>query len=53
VLDRVADVVADLVNDARSLPTLDSVLGVARRKSGNFTVRRLARALNRVRGASG
>src|SRR6185312_10545926 len=31
---------ADLVNDARGLPTLDAVLDVARRKSGNYTVRR-------------
>jgi geranylgeranyl diphosphate synthase type I len=31
---------ADLVNDARGLPTLDAVLEVARRKSGNYTVRR-------------
>jgi len=31
---------ADLLNDARGLPTLESVLDVARRKSGNYTVRR-------------
>ncbi len=31
---------ADLVNDARSSPTLDRVLDVTRRKSGNYTVRR-------------
>ncbi len=31
---------ADLVNDARRHPTLDEVLDVARRKSGNYTVRR-------------
>ncbi len=31
---------ADLVNDARVLPALDTVLEVARRKSGNYTVRR-------------
>lgn len=31
---------ADLVNDVGGLPTLDEVLGVARRKSGNYTVRR-------------
>lgn len=31
---------ADLVNDVAGLPTLDEVLGVARRKSGNYTVRR-------------
>ena len=31
---------ADLVNDARGLPTLETVLDVARRKSGNYTVRR-------------
>ncbi|WP_374198897.1 polyprenyl synthetase family protein [Mycobacterium sp. MYCO198283] len=31
---------ADLVNDARGLPSLDAVLDVARRKSGNYTVRR-------------
>jgi geranylgeranyl diphosphate synthase type I len=31
---------ADLVNDAGGLPTLDAVLEVARRKSGNYTVRR-------------
>ena len=31
---------ADLVNDARGLPTLEDVLDVARRKSGNYTVRR-------------
>ena len=31
---------ADVLNDARALPTLDAVLDVARRKSGNYTVRR-------------
>ncbi len=31
---------ADLVNDVGGLPTLDDVLEVARRKSGNYTVRR-------------
>jgi geranylgeranyl diphosphate synthase type I len=31
---------ADLVNDARGNPTLDEVLEVTRRKSGNYTVRR-------------
>ncbi len=31
---------ADLVNDVGGLPTLDEVLEVARRKSGNYTVRR-------------
>ena len=31
---------ADLVNDASALPTLDEVLDVSRRKSGNYTVRR-------------
>jgi geranylgeranyl diphosphate synthase, type I len=31
---------ADLTNDARKLPTLEAVLDVARRKSGNYTVRR-------------
>ena len=31
---------ADLVNDAGALPTLNEVLGVSRRKSGNYTVRR-------------
>jgi geranylgeranyl diphosphate synthase type I len=31
---------ADLVNDARGLPSLEAVLDVARRKSGNYTVRR-------------
>jgi geranylgeranyl diphosphate synthase, type I len=31
---------ADLVNDVGGLPTLDAVLEVARRKSGNYTVRR-------------
>jgi geranylgeranyl diphosphate synthase, type I len=31
---------ADLVNDAGGHPTLESVLDVARRKSGNYTVRR-------------
>ncbi|BBY29212.1 polyprenyl synthetase family protein [Mycolicibacterium sediminis] len=31
---------ADLVNDAAELPTLEHVLEVARRKSGNYTVRR-------------
>jgi geranylgeranyl diphosphate synthase, type I len=31
---------ADLVNDTAGFPTLDSVLDVARRKSGNYTVRR-------------
>ena len=31
---------ADLVNDARAIPTLNEVLDVTRRKSGNYTVRR-------------
>jgi geranylgeranyl diphosphate synthase type I len=31
---------ADLVNDARCSPSLDDVLDVNRRKSGNYTVRR-------------
>ncbi len=31
---------ADLVNDSQSFPTFDEVLDVARRKSGNYTVRR-------------
>nr|WP_227985315.1 polyprenyl synthetase family protein [Nocardia spumae] len=31
---------ADLLNDARSEPTLSSVLAIARAKSGNYTVRR-------------
>lgn len=31
---------ADLLNDVGGLPTLDEVLEVARRKSGNYTVRR-------------
>jgi len=31
---------ADLVNDAQAFPTLDEVLDVLRRKSGNYTVRR-------------
>lgn len=31
---------ADLVNDARGLPTLEAVLDVACHKSGNYTVRR-------------
>lgn len=31
---------ADLVNDASRFPTLDQVLDVSRRKSGNYTVRR-------------
>ena len=31
---------ADLVNDARNSPTLERVLDVTRRKSGNYTVRR-------------
>ncbi len=31
---------ADLVNDVGGVPTLDEVLEVARRKSGNYTVRR-------------
>lgn len=31
---------ADVANDAGALPTLESVLDVARRKSGNYTVRR-------------
>ncbi|WP_181773169.1 polyprenyl synthetase family protein [Amycolatopsis pittospori] len=31
---------ADLVNDARSLPRWDELLDVLRRKSGNYTVRR-------------
>lgn len=32
--------IADVANDAGALPTLDAVLDVARRKSGNYTVRR-------------
>lgn len=31
---------ADLVNDSHTFPTLDEVLDVLRRKSGNYTVRR-------------
>lgn len=31
---------ADLINDASRFPTLDRVLSVSRRKSGNYTVRR-------------
>jgi geranylgeranyl diphosphate synthase, type I len=31
---------ADLANDVRDLPTMEAVLEVARRKSGNYTVRR-------------
>lgn len=31
---------ADLANDVRDLPSMDTVLDVARRKSGNYTVRR-------------
>ncbi|MGA9488880.1 MAG: polyprenyl synthetase family protein [Mycobacterium sp.] len=31
---------ADLANDVRDLPSIADVLGVARRKSGNYTVRR-------------
>jgi len=31
---------ADLVNDSHAFPTLDEVLDVLRRKSGNYTVRR-------------
>lgn len=31
---------ADLLNDAARLPSLDQVLDIARRKSGNYTVRR-------------
>jgi len=31
---------ADLANDLRDLPPMESVLAVARRKSGNYTVRR-------------
>ncbi|NKY32893.1 polyprenyl synthetase family protein [Nocardia speluncae] len=31
---------ADLVNDAAGMPTLEQVLDIARRKSGNYTVRR-------------
>lgn len=31
---------ADLANDIRDLPTLQTVLDIARRKSGNYTVRR-------------
>nr|WP_231639721.1 polyprenyl synthetase family protein [Mycobacterium sp. Marseille-P9652] len=31
---------ADLANDVRCLPSLETVLDVARRKSGNYTVRR-------------
>lgn len=31
---------ADLVNDTATFPSLDAVLDVARRKSGNYTVRR-------------
>ncbi|GAB4940345.1 hypothetical protein MAHJHV51_47280 [Mycobacterium avium subsp. hominissuis] len=32
---------ADLTNDIRQSPGLDAVLEVARRKSGNYTVRHL------------
>ena len=32
--------IADVANDAGAMPTLDRVLDVARRKSGNYTVRR-------------
>ena len=32
--------IADIANDAGALPTLEAVLDVARRKSGNYTVRR-------------
>lgn len=32
--------IADIANDAGVLPTLEAVLDVARRKSGNYTVRR-------------
>ncbi len=32
--------IADVANDAGAMPTLDAVLDVARRKSGNYTVRR-------------
>ena len=32
--------IADVANDAASLPTLEAVLDVAARKSGNYTVRR-------------
>jgi geranylgeranyl diphosphate synthase type I len=32
--------IADVANDAGALPDLDTVLDVARRKSGNYTVRR-------------
>ena len=31
---------ADLLNDAATLPTMDAVMAVLRRKSGNYTVRR-------------
>jgi geranylgeranyl diphosphate synthase type I len=31
---------ADLINDVRGFPSLDKVLDVSRRKSGNYTVRR-------------
>jgi geranylgeranyl diphosphate synthase, type I len=31
---------ADLINDASEFPTMDKVLDVSRRKSGNYTVRR-------------
>jgi geranylgeranyl diphosphate synthase type I len=31
---------ADLINDARGFPSLDKVLDVSRRKSGNYTVKR-------------
>lgn len=31
---------ADLTNDANRLPTVDAVMDIARRKSGNYTVRR-------------
>ncbi|WP_243654924.1 polyprenyl synthetase family protein [Nocardia alba] len=31
---------ADLTNDAKRLPSLDAVMDIARRKSGNYTVRR-------------
>lgn len=43
--------VADVANDAGAAPSLEAVLDVARRKSGNYTVRRRWRSVRRWRAA--
>ncbi|MEU8899228.1 polyprenyl synthetase family protein [Nocardia sp. NPDC048505] len=39
-IELAAGQLADLTNDTRDLPTMDTVLEIARAKSGNYTVRR-------------